>query len=111
MFSGRPNPSWWLSPAESDDLAERVSRLAQDGEPGTPPGLGYRGFVVHRVNAGTSHPWLRVGLGVVRVMVPAGSLNFTDDVGIEAWLRERAVERGFGMLAASSSAAKGGPNV
>lgn len=112
MFSGRPNPSWWLSQAESEDLAGKVARLAQMCASGSRPGLGYRGFVVHRVvHDGTSDPWLRVGLGVVRVTAPAGSLTYTDDVGIEAWLRERAVERGFGSLAASTNATKGGPNV
>jgi hypothetical protein len=45
MFSGRPNPRWRLSEAETDRLTGLLRTLEPaDGPPPSPPGLGYRGF-------------------------------------------------------------------
>lgn len=45
IFSGRPNPRWRLSEAETARLTRLLSSLepAADGPPPSPPGLGYRG--------------------------------------------------------------------
>ncbi len=53
VFSGRPNPEWVLSPAESDELSQRMGFLAVTAAGPPPQGLGYRGVVV-RVEATNS---------------------------------------------------------
>jgi hypothetical protein len=61
IFSGRPNPRWTLSKAESKQLIERVRAdpslmLPLDAETG---GLGYRGFVISEQE---DEHWARAGL-------------------------------------------------
>jgi hypothetical protein len=44
-FSGRPNPSWYLTEAQARELLLRLQNLPRDG--GAPrQGLGYRGLIV-----------------------------------------------------------------
>jgi len=46
VFSGRPNPRWVLSDAQTLELVRRIASLsrAQGAREPTPPDLGYRGF-------------------------------------------------------------------
>jgi hypothetical protein len=46
IYSGRPDPTWVLSPAEAAGLAARIGALAS--KVGVPPqgGLGYHGFSI-----------------------------------------------------------------
>ena len=47
IFSGRPNPTWSLTPEQADDLKSRVLGLPILPQPGAAgDGLGYRGFIV-----------------------------------------------------------------
>jgi hypothetical protein len=51
IFSGRPNPRWSLSPQECTTLQERLAGLPPTTKAATePPGLGYRGLIVHRTD-------------------------------------------------------------
>lgn len=51
VYSGRPNPTWRLTGADSVTLKGTVAALQPGGPAAPPPGLGYRGIVVH--NAGS----------------------------------------------------------
>lgn len=48
VFSGRPNPSWELSPSESGELFNQLSLLPEADAAKAPyyDRLGYRGFIV-----------------------------------------------------------------
>ena len=50
IFSGRPDPSWFLADAEATALDAALTTLA--GAMGEPPvgGLGYRGFTIERTD-------------------------------------------------------------
>jgi hypothetical protein len=51
IFSGRPNPSWELGPADSRTLADLVHHIPRAREAdGYKDGLGFRGFVVDLVD-------------------------------------------------------------
>ena len=97
VFSGRPNPSWPLTPDESRELLARMDRLEPDG-PEQRPVLGYRGFIVYRTGRGRPQRWLNVGHGTVSVASNNRIRHFRDAGKIEEWLRDQAIERGFGAL-------------
>src|SRR4051812_25928087 len=47
LFSGRPNPDWWLTPEQGAALDHAWGTLPPLAEPPPePPPLGYRGYVV-----------------------------------------------------------------
>ncbi len=98
VFSGRPNPSWVLTPAESEEIVMRLRRLASAAMPTAPAPLGYRGFILHRSEGGGERPWAYVTPGVVRMAHAAGGRALTDSEGIEEWLRQQAIARGYGSL-------------
>jgi hypothetical protein len=95
VFSGRANPSWALTEAQASDLLQRLERLAPGGEPPEAV-LGYRGFMVYR--AAQQSPWLRVAAGMVHVVDRRQPRSYRDSEGIEDWLRDQAIARGFGAL-------------
>lgn len=102
IFSGRPNPTWRLSPGEAGELLEKLRALG----PGSRPrmGLGYRGFVIHRADSrGHMVPWLRIGLAAVSVLTGSTQRSYRDTEGIESWLKEKAVQQGFGPLIRSAA--------
>lgn len=47
IFSGRPNPTWKLSAAESATLIGMINSLTQSQPVELPTPLGYRGFLVN----------------------------------------------------------------
>ena len=47
IFSGRPDPTWSLTTADTNALRAILDRLAPAPCPPLPGRLGYRGFVVH----------------------------------------------------------------
>jgi hypothetical protein len=56
VFSGRPNPTWTLTPVQAQELLRVLDAIRRDGRkrlPCEPPGLGYRGF--HVRTAGGTH--------------------------------------------------------
>jgi hypothetical protein len=65
IFSGRPNPTWTLGPAQRTSL---LSLLREANEraasPSVIPGLGYRGFVV-TVTSPAGSEIVRVGDGSI----------------------------------------------
>ena len=97
LFSGRPNFTWSLTAQESLELLARINRLLFRGGD-APVILGYRGFIVHRMDAATPRRWLEVGARSVRITDQNGSRSYRDTEGIEEWLREQAIVHGFGAL-------------
>lgn len=98
VFSGRPNPGWSLAAEEAKDLLSRISRLAPNGGGQSPAGLGYRGFIVYRTITGPPQRWLHVGRGVVSIAENTQVRQCRDTEGIEEWLRQQAIARGYSGL-------------
>lgn len=98
VFSGRPNPGWPMTPAEALGLWAMLNRLLPTNPVEAPPGLGYRGFIVHRVLSGQPFPWLQVRGGVVKATDNYQLRYYRDTENIEGWLRRQAIGRGFGNL-------------
>ena len=95
VFSGRPNPSWDLSPEEEAELARRLTDLRPVEQAPPDPGLGYRGFLL----SGPSRQ-VRVYQGVLTITERGATRHYTDVHRIEAWLAGQAKARGFGDLVA-----------
>ncbi len=95
VFSGRPNPGWRLSAAESAELMALLDALP-GGPERMPPALGYRGFVVHdrSGSAGAQASPLRVFDGTVKL----GDRHLADARGAEAWLQRSARAHGHGAV-------------
>ena len=51
VYSGRPNPTWRMSGADSVAVKGKVAALQPGGPAVPPPGLGYRGIVVYNAGA------------------------------------------------------------
>lgn len=99
VFSGRPNPGWWLASEEAEDLLARISRLTPGGGAGElPAALGYRGFNVYRTISGPPQRWLHVGRGIVSIAENNQMRQCSDSEGIEEWLRQQAIACGYGGL-------------
>ncbi len=103
LFSGRPNPTWPLTAEESQDLLARISRLSPGGGGPVPAGLGYRGFIVYRVETGRPQRWMRVGRGTIWMTGQKETQPYRDTEGIEDWLRNQAIARGFGTSVPGAS--------
>lgn len=91
IFSGRPNPTWSLSPQDTRALAAMIAQL-----PAAPPHefsgrLGYRGFVVTLPEAAGGSARVTVQDGLVRYE-SHGANRFLADSGrqVERWLIESA---------------------
>lgn len=93
VFSGRPNPSWSLSPAEEKELLRRLSGLPPTDSLPTPADLGFRGFRI--VEPGRE---LRVFGGTVTISDNAGTRSLADTSGMERWLAEQARDHGYGSV-------------
>lgn len=90
VFSGRPNPSWQLTPQQEQQFTDRLmslETLSNTRPTGLVGQLGYRGFSVTR-NA--DHPLGALGLRVHERIVDSGptQANLVDNAQIEAWLLE-----------------------
>lgn len=92
LYSGRPNPSFQLTPSQEEKLRERLSGTKEHIErrpSGVFGGLGYRGFKLSRPPdhpAGPLHLHLHEGIADQG----AFGANFVDDTRIEHWLAEIA---------------------
>jgi hypothetical protein len=103
LYSGRPNPTWSLSPPQVEELrrlieqsnAERCDTATQ------PPYLGYAGFVISNPEGVTGLPYeLRVYGGMLRATEQLGERALVEAGGeqwhgaqahaLEAWLMEQA---------------------
>ena len=87
IFSGRPNPTWLLSPTETQHLRDRISGLsARLPKPPEVPDLGYRG--VHIAMPGVE---FTVGYGGIAVEEAGKTTNFVDaGRQVERWLLNTA---------------------
>jgi hypothetical protein len=87
VFSGRRNPRWALSGERAVDIRERLRDL-EPAERRDPPGLGYRGFLVH-----DRRLTLRVFDSLVTILVEGRS--WRDTGGVEELLITQAREHGY----------------
>ncbi len=99
IFSGRPNPSWELSPGEISELARYMAGLTPASRPAVASDLGYRGFVISNLGKIAGLPVkIHVFNGVLTV-TEKGSTNYYNDVNnIESWLIGKAKEHGYGDI-------------
>ncbi len=93
VFSGRPNPSWSLSPAEEEELLHRLSGLPPTDSVPNPPDLGFRGFRIVEPRRE-----IRVVGGTVTISDEAGTRVLADTGGMERWLAARARDHGYGSV-------------
>lgn len=93
VFSGRQNPTWILSEADSQKLVERVNAVetvTAQKPSGAMGGLGYRGFLLNRTpNSVQIHGAMRVHEGIVDKGIHEANL-ITRDREIESFLLETA---------------------
>jgi hypothetical protein len=83
IFSGRPNPVWELGEAEVRELESRIERATPSQEIIALPGLGYRGFVLHRPNP------IRVYRGkIVHGRTEAQRVSAVAAIDLDYWLLE-----------------------
>ncbi len=74
VFSGRPNPSWKLTPKEAEELAARIEGQPVDGDVWQLPKLGFRNFIVEKDLTDRGEPIslpyrFRVGASATQVVV------------------------------------------
>ena len=90
-FSGRSNPTWDLSSSEASELMATMASLPPVRAAVSPPGLGYRGFLVS---------WPGQSFRVYKGYVIAEDREVTDvyrdTAGIEGRLARDARGRGYG---------------
>src|SRR5687767_3087620 len=99
IYSGRPDPTWELDPAQIEDFAGRV-RESIGGErlPSSPPvALGYRGFRVRSRNVSGVPEEFTVGRRVLSQEPGLKGVHWLDRGDAESWLLEDARRRGFGQ--------------
>jgi len=83
VFSGRPNPTWSLEQPERDVLLQLLrARNAEARARWEPPGLGYRGFVLHIASDGKVEV-VRVGGGTIEA---GATVRIDRDRAVEAHL-------------------------
>jgi hypothetical protein len=87
VFSGRPNPSWTLTPAQVGELQDRIKALSTplSGEPDVPD-LGYRGVTV-TISGANQTGEISVARGGVTLTQGASAAKFQDTGReLERWL-------------------------
>ena len=93
VYSGRPNPSWVLSDADSQKLTERVHAIdtvTSQKSSGALGGLGYRGFLVnHTPHSVQAHPAFHVHEGIIDKGLSEDNL-VSRDRELEDWLLSTA---------------------
>ncbi|HEY6877863.1 MAG TPA: hypothetical protein VI299_07575 [Polyangiales bacterium] len=77
IFSGRPNPVWTLSAAESGEFGKLLARLGKSAlrDP-APDGLGYRGF---HVSGLAQYQRVTVWRELVRTDSSEGTVQWSDE--------------------------------
>jgi hypothetical protein len=89
VFSGRPNPTWTLTAAETKTFRDMVAALPGTGTLTFPDPLGYRGMLVSlpAEEANGSVTTWRIWRGVVQQTSDATSTFYVDsDRALEMWL-------------------------
>ena len=90
VYSGRPDPSWELTKAQADELADKIARIDKTTlmkPPGMVGGLGYRGFSINSVREPDFDPEIYLHSGIVDLDRFAEN-RIMDDSGLEKWLME-----------------------
>jgi hypothetical protein len=110
IFSGRPQPTWELTPTEAAELGARLRRLRAGTRPPASPALGYRGIdVVSLGGDGLLPPRVHAFGGVVTT-TSSGDRTFLADGGdVERWLLGLARQRGYGSLVDQVAGAESAP--
>jgi len=99
VYSGRPNPAWKLTPAESAALAEILKDLPASQTAGAEGGLGYRGFVLSNPEREAGLPVrIRVCNGLVVFDEEGSPRSYRDTHGVESTLLRQASQRGYGEI-------------
>jgi hypothetical protein len=99
-FSGRPNPTWTLTPAEAAELDRRLRDLPAAPDATLPDlGLGYRGFQLLGTAAGGAPQRIYVTSGLVQI---GDAALYRDVHGLEAWLQAQARRQGYGGVLPSA---------
>lgn len=87
LYSGRPNPSWSLTPEEVVQLVQRVDALAPADAVEPPGRLGYRGLRFRLYAQGREIASAESFDGHLRFQDPAGPRPLADPEGeLERWL-------------------------
>jgi hypothetical protein len=97
VYSGRPNPTFELTPAEAEGLVRRLDRLPHGAASVDAPGLGYSGLVVTFPPTGRGPDRITVRRGV-QVETAESVASRLDSEGVESWLLDLARRRGHAEL-------------
>lgn len=96
VYSGRANPTFELTPAETEVLVRKLERLPAGAAPPGAPGLGYSGLLV--TFDGVGLPERVTAYNGVRL---EGDDNRLDTEDVEGWLLDKARQRGYADLLSS----------
>ncbi len=103
IFSGRPNPRWPMRADQVPVLATLVD-TAPRVAPAEPPGLGYRGFVIHQITDNPAvPPTMRVYGGTITATIAGDQVSMADEQDLEQLLLSDAHLMGYGPLVATVS--------
>jgi hypothetical protein len=96
VFSGRPNPSWELSPSESGELLKQLSLLTEADSTNAVfnDGLGYRGFIIS-VNGADTAIAVPAVYRVYKGFVLMNGRVYSDSSSVEKQLIKQAGNKGF----------------
>ncbi len=96
VFSGRPNPSWELSPSESGELLKQLSLLteAETNNAAFHDNLGYRGFIISFQEDGSTKAPPNI-YRVYKGFILMNGKVYSDSSNIEKQLLEQAGNKGF----------------
>jgi hypothetical protein len=88
IFSGRPNPTWYLSQVETKTLKKMLVSLSNIPSVNMPDNLGYRGFSIKQGETSSIHqPVYKIFHDVIQQSVGGIESYYTDpDRQIERWL-------------------------
>lgn len=107
VFSGRPNPSWTLTPEESQDLLKEIQSLPNTDIKAdlAEEGLGYRGVLLTIQSdskaSESDFTSFRICQGLVNATNNKSNVDFRDVNELEKSLLEQAKQKGFKELVES----------
>ena len=86
IFSGMPNPTWSLTDEEENSFVKRLAALAASCSSELSGNLGYRGFIVQRMQ-GVNLQLIRIQKGAVQISDGANEVYAADkNRELERWL-------------------------
>jgi hypothetical protein len=97
IYSGRPNPTWTLSPAQTEEIGRMLVGLPRAAGAPPEPGLGYRGFLLTNPERTAGLPaQVRVAAGTITIEHDGTFEYYRDVHGLERRLVQQASEHGYG---------------